>query len=123
MQFGQISPSSRGPRGASLVLPGLATLGTTAARRPRVTPHHSDVVHTAYLHIPGAPLRMRTLVAGCYSGPVCMASGGAMAYCALARTWLCPAPRMGGLDHGAQGACSAQAKKDSTKQRLEIRDM
>ena len=64
------------------------------------------------LHIYISPLRMRTLVAGCYSGLVCMASGGAMAYCALARTWLCPAPRMGGLDHGAQGACSAQAKKE-----------
>ena len=52
--------ASRGPRGASLVLPGLGTLGSTAARRPRVTPHHSDVVHTAYLHIPGGG-GMRTL--------------------------------------------------------------
>ena len=60
MQFGQISPSSTfGPRGGSLVLAGLGPESgpTVEARRPRVTKaetrHHSDVVHTAYLHIGG----------------------------------------------------------------------
>ena len=114
MQFGQISPSSTfGPRGGSLVLAGLGPESRAVeATRPRVTKaetrHHSDVVHTAYLHIGGKNAdssgRMQPIV--------CMASGAAMAYCALARTWLCLPPRMGGLDHGAQGACSAQAKKE-----------
>ena len=59
MQFGQISPSSTfGPRGGSLVLDWAPARGPAVeATRPRVTKaetrHHSDVVHTAYLHIGG----------------------------------------------------------------------
>ena len=69
-----------------------------------------------------------------------MASGREMAYCVLfvcmlcivrtrwrivpseARTWLCPAPRMGGLDHGPGGPVRLKLK-GVTKQRMEIRDI
>ena len=88
-------------------------------------------VHTAYLHIDP---RMLTLVAGrCHGGLVCMASGREMAYCVLcvcvctlcivrtrwrivlseARTWLCPAPRMGGLDHGPGGPVRLKLKRSN----------